>query len=67
MLKVRYMDLRGLISKFEWLYSRPVPYKSHVDTGVRKEITIMLFLTNEPAKKAEINILTARDTTGPGY
>ena len=27
----------------------------------------MLFLTNEPAKKAEINILTARDTTGPGY
>ena len=28
---------------------------------------LMLFLTNEPAKKAEINILTARDTTGPGY
>ena len=27
----------------------------------------MLFLTNEPAKKTEINILTARDTTGPGY
>ena len=27
----------------------------------------MLFLANEPAKKAEINILTARDTTGPGY
>ena len=27
----------------------------------------MLFLTNEPAKKAEINILTAPDTTGPGY
>ena len=27
----------------------------------------MLFLTNEPAKKAEINILTARDTTGPRY
>ena len=30
-------------------------------------LKIMLFLTNEPAKKAEINILTARDTTGPGY
>ena len=28
---------------------------------------IMLFLTDEPAKKAEINILTAGDTTGPGY
>ena len=27
----------------------------------------MLFLTNEPAKKAEINILTARDTKVPGY
>ena len=27
----------------------------------------MLFLANEPAKKAEINILTARDTTGPGF
>ena len=27
----------------------------------------MLFLANEPAKNAEINILTARDTTGPGY
>ena len=27
----------------------------------------MLFLTNEPSKKTEINILTARDTTGPGY
>ena len=27
----------------------------------------MLFLANEPAKKAEINILMARDTTGPGY
>ena len=27
----------------------------------------MLFLTNEPGKKAEINILPARDTTGPGY
>ena len=27
----------------------------------------MLFLANEPAKKAEINILTARDTAGPGY
>ena len=27
----------------------------------------MLFLSNEPAKKAEINILTARDTTGPEY
>ena len=27
----------------------------------------MLFLANEPAKKAEINILTARDTTGPRY
>ena len=31
--------------------------------GIQK----MLFLTNEPAKKTEINILTARDTTGPGY
>ena len=31
--------------------------------GLRR---IMLFLTNEPGKKAEINILTARDTTGPG-
>ena len=30
-------------------------------------IVVMLFLTNEPAKKAEINILTARDTTGPRY
>ena len=28
---------------------------------------LMLFLANEPAKKAEINILTARDTTGPGF
>ena len=27
----------------------------------------MLFLTNEPAKKAETNILTAGDTTGPEY
>ena len=27
----------------------------------------VLFLTNESAKKAEINILTARDTKGPGY
>ena len=27
----------------------------------------MLFLTNESAKKAEINILTTRYTTGPGY
>ena len=27
----------------------------------------MLFLANEPAKKVEINILTARDTTGPGF
>ena len=27
----------------------------------------MLFLANEPAKKAEINLLTARDTTGPGF
>ena len=27
----------------------------------------MLFLKNEPAKKAEINILTAQDTTPPGY
>ena len=27
----------------------------------------MLFLTNEQAKKAEINILTARDTKRPGY
>ena len=27
----------------------------------------MLFLANEPAKKAEINILKARDTTGPGF
>ena len=25
----------------------------------------MSFLTNEPAKKAEINILTARETTDP--
>ena len=25
------------------------------------------FLTNEPTKKAEINILTAQDTTGPGF
>ena len=31
------------------------------------DIHVMLFLTNEPAKKPEINILTARDTTGPGY
>ena len=27
----------------------------------------MLFLAYEPAKKAEINISTARDTTGPGF
>ena len=27
----------------------------------------MLFLTNELAKKAETNILSARDTTRPGY
>ena len=27
----------------------------------------MLFLANEPEKKAEIYILTARDTTGPGF
>ena len=30
-------------------------------------LRVMLFLTNEPAKKTEINILTARDTTGPGF
>ena len=28
---------------------------------------VMLFLSNELTKKAEINILTARDTTGPEY
>ena len=27
----------------------------------------MLFLANEPAKKAEINIFMTRDTTGPGF
>ena len=31
----------------------------------RKSLT-MLFLTNELAKKAEITILSARDTTRPG-
>lgn len=27
----------------------------------------MLFLTNELAKKAEINVLSERDTSRPGY
>ena len=29
--------------------------------------TEMLFLMNEPTKKAEIHISTAQDTTGPGF
>ena len=41
--------------------------KLKISRVVWLESLIMLFLTNEPAKKAEINILTARDTTGPGY
>ena len=33
-----------LISKFEWLYSRPVCCKSHGDTAVRKVITNKIYL-----------------------
>ena len=46
----------------EW-HERPWRY---VGVCLRR-VTKMLFLTNEPAKKEEINILTARDTTGPRY
>ena len=39
----------------------------HIYDFLIHNFTQMLFLANEPAKKAEINILTARDTTGPGF
>ena len=54
-----------LVSTYDISYTRCVTGTFHV--VVVQNVQEMLFLTNEPAKKAEINILTARDTTGPGY
>ena len=38
-----------------------------IPTFTASKLKQMLFLPYEPAKKAEINISTARDTTGPGF
>ena len=47
----------------KFLEVSPCSLAKQQQTNVQK----MLFLANEPAKKAEINILTSRDTTGPGF
>ena len=44
-------------------YKQAWLFRIHYSAAVLK----MLFLADEPAKKAEINILTARNTTGPGF
>ena len=57
----------GILRFTQFLFSSQSTRRSTPSCARALPSLNMLFLTNEPAKKAEINILTARDTTGPGY